>query len=67
MYVCICNAVTDHRIREAVSQGADTFEALRERLDVSTCCGCCECEVRHILEEEQAPTGRGAGAPLLAC
>lgn len=38
MYICICNAVTDHRIREAVDSGADTFEALQDELHVATCC-----------------------------
>ncbi|MGH8426469.1 MAG: (2Fe-2S)-binding protein [Gammaproteobacteria bacterium] len=51
MYVCCCNAVTDHRIREAVTEGDTTFEALQESLEVSTCCGCCESEVREILVE----------------
>ena len=51
MYICVCNAVTDHRIREAVTEGNTTFEALQESLEVSTCCGCCESEVREILAE----------------
>jgi bacterioferritin-associated ferredoxin len=51
MYVCICNGVSDRQIREAVAAGARSFEALQEELEVSTCCGCCEDEVRAILEE----------------
>jgi bacterioferritin-associated ferredoxin len=54
MYVCICNGVSDRRIREAVANGATSFEALQEELDVSTCCGCCEPEVREILAERLA-------------
>ncbi len=51
MYICICKAVTDHRIREAVDEGNASFEALQESLDVCNCCGCCESEVRDILSE----------------
>ncbi|MDN5864357.1 MAG: (2Fe-2S)-binding protein [Gammaproteobacteria bacterium] len=49
MYVCICNGVTERRIREAVAAGDTTFEALQEDLGVATCCGCCEEEVRGVL------------------
>lgn len=63
MYVCICNAVTDHRIRAAVRNGAESFERLQEELGVSTGCGCCEDEVRKLLadalaERELVPCGR---------
>lgn len=51
MYVCICNGVTESRIRQAVADGDTTFEALQEHLDVSTCCGCCEEEVRAVLND----------------
>ncbi|MGH8274968.1 MAG: (2Fe-2S)-binding protein [Gammaproteobacteria bacterium] len=51
MYVCICNGVTERHIRAAVAEGATSFEALQERLEVSTCCGCCEEEVREILAD----------------
>ncbi len=51
MYVCICNGVTDHSIRRAIAAGARSFEALQETLGVSTCCGCCEEEVRELLAE----------------
>ena len=32
MYVCICNAITDHKIKEA---------DLKDQLGVASCCGCC--------------------------
>ena len=61
MYVCLCNAVSERRIRQAVANGDTTFEALQESLEVSTCCGCCEQEVRDILADcltrrEEKPT-----------
>lgn len=51
MYVCICNRVSDNRIRNAVAAGVNSFEALQDTLNVSTCCGCCEPEVRETLQE----------------
>lgn len=51
MYVCLCNAVSERRIRRAVASGDTSFEALQEDLGVSTCCGCCEEEVRDILAD----------------
>ncbi len=42
MYVCICNAVTERDIRDAVDSGARGLEDLRDRLLVATCCGACE-------------------------
>ncbi len=54
MYVCVCNAVTDRDIREAAEQGADTLEALSERLKVATCCGRCADCARRVLHQAMA-------------
>lgn len=41
MFVCICNAVTDHQIKETIAAGAATMGDLQSQLGVATCCGCC--------------------------
>ena len=41
MFVCICNAVTDHQLKETVAAGASTLGDLQAQLGVATCCGCC--------------------------
>lgn len=51
MYVCICRAVTEQEIRDAIELGAHTLHALRKHLGVSTECGKCAPEVRRILKE----------------
>ena len=51
MYVCICNAVTDHQIREARDQGARSIEELGQQLRVATCCGRCADCAQDILSE----------------
>jgi bacterioferritin-associated ferredoxin len=53
VYVCICNAVTERDIRDAVDSGARGLEDLRDRLLVATCCGACEdtasaCLSQHV-------------------
>ena len=41
MYVCICNAISDHKIKEAVAAGASSLTDLKDQLGVASCCGCC--------------------------
>lgn len=52
MYVCICNAVTGHEIREARDRGIRTMDRLREETGVASCCGACEPEAQSILGEQ---------------
>ncbi|WP_184041830.1 bacterioferritin-associated ferredoxin [Chitinivorax tropicus] len=51
MYVCICHAVTDTQIRQAVSDGACSMRDLRNELNVATQCGRCACHARDVLKE----------------
>jgi bacterioferritin-associated ferredoxin len=50
MYVCICKAVTDRQIREAVQQGCCTRKDLVRCLEVGRDCGKCRSQVRSLLE-----------------
>ena len=49
MYVCICNAVTERHIGEAVSEGVSTLRELRTRLGVAGECGRCATCARDCL------------------
>lgn len=51
MYVCLCKAVTDRQIREAVSSGALRMRDLRCALGVSSECGQCARCALSILRE----------------
>jgi len=51
MFVCLCKSVTDHEIRSAVDDGVRSFESMQERLEVSTVCGACTCEVKQIMQK----------------
>jgi len=50
MYICLCNAVTDHDIRRVAADGVRTFAELQARTGCSDCCGCCESEARATLD-----------------
>ena len=51
MYVCVCNAVTDRAIREAVDCGAKSLYDVQCRLPVASCCGRCEETATQIVDE----------------
>lgn len=49
MYVCVCNAVTDHKIRAEVQEGARSMRQLQRRLGVASTCGRCAPCARELL------------------
>lgn len=51
MYVCVCKAVTEHQVRQAVSNGAQSLKDLRRELGVSSDCGQCAACARQCLAE----------------
>lgn len=62
MYVCICNAVTEHEIRECACKGATCVEDLTLQLGVGAGCGRCKQCASQLLEEVQDKTMSFAGA-----
>ena len=49
MYVCICNAVTDHQVRERARSGVRSVEELTFQLGLGIGCGrCLECAARLL-------------------
>lgn len=57
MIVCICHAVNDKTIRNAVRNGACSMRELRQELNVASQCGKCACMAKSILKEETTQTG----------
>lgn len=51
MYICVCQAVTDRQIREAVCQGACSMRELRNHLGVASECGRCARCAHSLLKE----------------
>lgn len=52
MYICLCNAVKQSQIEEAIDNGFTTFEGLQEHLEVAMNCGACTNDVLRILTEK---------------
>ena len=57
MYICICHAVTDSAIREAVDRGVGNFRDLSFETGCGTQCGSCVKLAREVLDDELARTG----------
>jgi bacterioferritin-associated ferredoxin len=57
MYVCICKAVTDSAIRQAVNEGARSLRDLSARTGCSTQCGRCVSMAREVLDMALADSG----------
>jgi bacterioferritin-associated ferredoxin len=66
MYICICNAVTESSIRQAVRDGARNIFDLISRTGCSTQCGRCSDLATEILEDEFAAIGAVARAAARA-
>lgn len=72
MYVCVCNAITDHQIRAEVQRGATSMRELQLGLGVASTCGRCAPCARELLmsclhevERKRAPRTH-PGMPQLA-
>jgi bacterioferritin-associated ferredoxin len=56
MYVCVCNAVTDSDIRNAVDDGVCTMRQLCQKTGIASTCGCCKEMAVEILQQSLAGT-----------
>lgn len=56
--VCTCRRVPESDLRDAVRDGAETFEEVQARTTCSTGCGTCERSVRRIIGEELEALGK---------
>ena len=65
MYICICNAVTDSDIDQAVRNGADCMRHLQTWLGAGVNCGACASELERCLD--QAIAGQPIELELATC
>lgn len=54
MYVCICRAVREQEVREAIARGADDLGALARELNLATGCGRCAESAQRILSQARS-------------
>lgn len=52
MYVCVCKAVSDKRIRRSISEGACTIRDLAREHGLGTVCGKCVPAARELLSSQ---------------
>jgi bacterioferritin-associated ferredoxin len=57
MYVCVCNAVTERQIHQAVKDGAHTIKHLKDTLgvakDCARCVGCAKACIKEAQEQSK--------------
>ena len=54
MYICLCNALTDHHVRAAAQGGASRPSEIYRACGCAANCGTCAATVRRILNETAA-------------
>lgn len=62
MYICLCKAVSEKRIRAAVAEGACTMRDLTRELRVGSVCGKCVPAARVALAESLAAHSQASSA-----
>ena len=62
MYVCVCNAVTEGQVRQAINEGALTTRQVRQKLDAESVCGSCDDCLEDYLAEAFMFTSPGLRA-----
>lgn len=58
MYVCVCEAVTDHEIRKAVESGAASVGEVMRCTRAGTRCGSCKTEIAQMVDAAEPPCRR---------
>jgi bacterioferritin-associated ferredoxin len=53
MYVCLCRAVSERKIVDAIRDGADTVDAVGRLCDAGTQCGKCRTTIEFMILREQ--------------
>ena len=51
MFACICHAVTDDQVRDAIDLGATTVDAVATVTHACTGCGSCQEYIEDLIEE----------------
>ncbi len=56
MYVCICNAISDRKVKEAIDAGASNWIDVHVHNGCQPNCGQCECEIFDFINRKQEPS-----------
>lgn len=64
MYVCICRAVTEEKVKAAIDAGADRVEAVTAACCAGDDCGACHCVIEDMIEDRWGHVAPGSGKRL---
>ena len=64
MIVCVCRRISDHQIRQAAAEGAESLECLQFELGVATQCGRCADCASKVLCDARAAAGKATHAAI---
>jgi bacterioferritin-associated ferredoxin len=62
MYVCLCNALTDFQVKDAVASGADKPRDVYAACKCAAQCGTCTRLILGLIRETVAPSATEATA-----
>ena len=57
MIVCICHAVNDRKIQEAVRNGATTVAKVTQRCKAGGDCGACRRDIKQMIDDHRVVAG----------
>lgn len=55
MYICVCKAVTDKQIKQAIDNGACSCRQLYQCTGAGNVCGKCASQIKQLLDENLQP------------
>jgi bacterioferritin-associated ferredoxin len=68
MVVCLCQGVSEKRVRAAIAAGAHSRKQVTKSCGAGAGCGGCHAAIRDLIREHQAEAARAEApeAPVLA-
>jgi bacterioferritin-associated ferredoxin len=64
MYVCVCRAVTEDKVKAAIDAGADSVEAVTAACCAGDDCGACHEAIEALIEERWGRVAPPSGKRL---
>lgn len=55
MYICICNAICDKRINNAIDDGHHSVKQVYSACGAKERCGSCASDIKNMIHEKRKP------------
>jgi bacterioferritin-associated ferredoxin len=63
MVLCICRALPESTVKQAIEAGADDLDEVAEHCGAGTDCGACHTQIRALIDEQRAHGCHGCASP----